>query len=100
MSRYIDADALKVSITRYAETLLTHKILPTTKDAIKEVISDICFAIEIQSPVDAVHVVRCRDCKHRMIASSEEETHYHYCAKHDHAIDTDWFCADGEKVTE
>lgn len=41
--------------------------------------------------VDAVPVVRCKDCK------------YFYsecCLKTDFCIDDDWFCADGERNDE
>ena len=57
MSRYIEAATLKVSILRYAETLLSHKRLPITKRVAEEVINDVCFAIDVQKSEDAVPVV-------------------------------------------
>ena len=62
MSRYIEAETLKVSILRYAEKLLSRKRLPITKKVAEEVISDVCFAIEVQDSADVVPVVRCKDC--------------------------------------
>lgn len=46
------------------------------------------FAIADLEPVDAVPVVRCKDCK------------YFYsecCLKTGFCVDDDWFCADGER---
>lgn len=57
MSRYIEAATLKVSILRYAETLLSHKRLPITKRVAEEVINDVCFAIDVQKTEDVVPVV-------------------------------------------
>ena len=68
MSRYIDADTLKVSITKYKEVHLSHKklpmILPMIINEAIEIIQDIYFAIDAQPTVDAVQVVRCKDCKY------------------------------------
>ena len=82
MSRLIDAQTIKVSITRYGECVVKHKHLNFIKEMVKEIISDICFAIDAQPTVDAVPVVRCKECRKQCIC-------YH--------SDT-YFCADGEKV--
>ena len=63
MSRYIDADTLKVSITKYGELHISHKKLSVVKNEAKELIRDICFAIDARSTADVVPVVRCKDCE-------------------------------------
>ncbi len=64
MSRYVDTDTLKVSITKYGALHISHKKLPIVKNEAKELIKDICFAIDAQSTVDVAPVVRCVDCKY------------------------------------
>jgi len=44
-------------------------------------------------PIDAVPIVRCKDCKHN---SKNGGTCEHICI----SADDEWYCADGEKVTE
>lgn len=48
--------------------------------------------IQAQPTVDAVPVVRCKDCKHN---SKNGGTCDHVCID----ANDEWFCADGEKVT-
>lgn len=102
MSRYIDSVTLKVSTLRYAEKLLSHKRLPITKKVAEEVINDVCFAIDVHKSVDAVPVVRCRDCKHKdvlpdLYGIGNEAL---YCPVIKHYVKHDFFCKYGEKVTE
>ena len=102
MSRYIDAETIKVSITRYGECVVKHKHLNFIKEMVKEIISDVCFAIDAQPTVDVVPVVRCKDCKYRRGDG--------FCKKYQRNIDgsttmwfapdNDWFCADGERATD
>lgn len=47
--------------------------------------------IENAPPVDAVEVVRCKDCKHYMTI---------YCTCDGCCISDDWYCADGERRTD
>ena len=55
-------------------------------------------AIERVSAVDAVPVVRCKDCKHSYFASNRApDERCWMCGKHGIEITTDWFCADGER---
>jgi len=98
MSRYIEAETLKVSITRYAETFISHKRLPIVKRVAEEVINDVCFAIDVQKSEDVVPVVRCKDCKHRAFVSRGEGKYYYFCEITDRIIDPDWYCADGEST--
>lgn len=46
--------------------------------------------------VDAVEVVRCKDCKHRYIDG--ENVRYNVCdLNHNKVQGDDWYCADGER---
>lgn len=44
------------------------------------------------SECDAVHVVRCKDCKHLGYTNS-----HWFCKWQNRCVDEDWFCADGER---
>lgn len=44
------------------------------------------------SECDAVHVVRCKDCKHLGCTNS-----HWFCKWQNRCVDEDWFCADGER---
>ena len=98
MSRYIDADTLKVSITRYAETFLSHKRLPITKSITEEIIHDVCFAIDMQKSEDVVPVVRCKDCV--WYGARKNKYDIGFCNFTDHVTTPEKFCADGEKVSK
>lgn len=65
-------------------------------------ISDAYFAIDKaiealkQQTVDAVPVVRCRDCRHRYVDG--ENVRYNVCELNHNKVQSDeWFCADGER---
>lgn len=53
---------------------------------------DIRAFINEQPTVDAVQVVRCRECIHQMTCGFVSGRPYKYRA--------DWFCADGERRTD
>ena len=92
MSRPIDADAVKglirsgISVDTYAD-----------QDYVCELVDDI-------PTIDAVSVVRCKDCKHNPKYTDD----YMYgkcifCCEDDFYSGTpndDWFCADGERKGE
>ena len=84
MSRYIDADALKrrvgeLIVPEWARTLIR-------------------TWLESAPTVDAVPVVRCKDCVHR-----DPEDKRCDCGGHEWVkgkilpVKDDWFCADGER---
>ena len=52
-------------------------------------------AVERQPTVDAVHVVRCRDCKWCEYPA-HNSTKYG-CKLFDRCVKGDWFCADGKR---
>lgn len=55
---------------------------------------------EYEPNPDVVPVVRCKDCKGGMFARLVDGTLCYYCDLNSRLVDKDWFCADGEKVTE
>lgn len=58
MTKYIDADALIDAMTKFSNATgedMTHGI----------------FYAHIAPTIDAVPVIRCKDCKHRIMFSSE-----------------------------
>ena len=102
MSRLIDADMLKSAIARYSEKLLSHKNLSIVKNAIREVLGDINFAIDIQPTIDAVPVVRCIECKYASFSFHQGEL-YISCENNNwlfRDVPEDGYCYCGEKVTE
>ena len=50
--------------------------------------------VKKSSEIDAVPVVRCRDCE---CWYPEEDDEYGHCRKHDFWSSKTWFCADGER---
>lgn len=50
--------------------------------------------------IDAVPVIRCKDCEHCYFASNRvPDEQSHACEKHGIDVTPDWFCADGERKT-
>ena len=47
--------------------------------------------------VDAVPVVRCKDCKNRMTELFNDKKTMYYCPFVDRYTVNDWYCADGER---
>ena len=46
-----------------------------------------------------IPLVRCKDCKHRYVDGTQ--VRFNVCdLTHNRVQSNDWFCADGEKVTE
>ena len=76
MSRYIDADALQKLFNEVSTSLLCRREL--TKDTEHMVRAFIMVTEMIQDAptVDAVQVVRCRDCKHHREKVRSEASAY------------------------
>ena len=91
--RLIDADAL-IPMMKYATTDNEIGVFPIRIgfDAIKRVIDD-------APTIDAVEVVRCKDCKHRYM-DGEVTQHYYWCRLHDRPVDDTDYCAWGEERSE
>lgn len=102
--RLIEANALKESF--HKQTLNVQEKIKKDADAIIEAI---CKDIDLAPTVDAVKVVRCRDCKHRVVNENYGKKGYFdlkaYCKLDTgdifelgrHAEDDDWFCRDGKE---
>ena len=91
--RLIDADAL-IPMMKYATTDNEIGVFPIRIgfDAIKRVIDD-------APTIDAVEVVRCRDCKHKYV-SGNGTTQYYVCDFMDAQYEDDGFCHHGESEVE
>ena len=87
MSRYIDADFILDGI----KFILNDSKELVTSSVVRNAMIGL---VERAKTVDAVPVVRCKNCKHRF-----EEIDY--CPMIDlHIKDDDWYCADGERREE
>lgn len=91
--RLIDADAL-IPIMKYNTTDNEIGVFPIRIgfDAIKEVIDE-------ASTIDAVEVVRCKDCKHKYV-SGNGTTQYYVCDFMDAQYEENGFCHHVESEVE
>ena len=53
--------------------------------------------INLQPAVDAVEIVRCKDCVHHINAPKTTDV---WCDRCDGLLPKDWFCADGDRETK
>ena len=86
MSRYVDADALKEWIDEYVSVFK------------KSDTREIKGYIEHQPTIDAVSVVRCKNCKKSHIDG--KTTHYLWCTEWGRSTDTFGYCERGEREGE
>ena len=85
MSRYIDADKLKKSLSIPCASII-------------EIGETIIAQIDDQPTADVVEVVRCKDCEH---GQSYNMFGSRYCLKHnDVAVRDNDFCSYGERAEE
>ena len=89
MTRLIDADALIEDIKSFWDWDSIDGITATT--VLKQTISDISHA----PTIEAVPVVRCKNCKHRYITGST--THYYVCDFMDAEYNDNGYCHHGER---
>ena len=87
--RLIDADALIEDIKSFWDWDSIDGITATT--VLKQTISDISHA----PTIEAVPVVRCKNCKHRYITGST--THYYVCDFMDAEYNDNGYCHHGER---
>lgn len=102
MPRLIDAERLHSHLTDWA-----YAIAPDERDYDKEMhhkqivystIMDAVYAVEQAPTVDAVPVVRCKDCKWwDDIPSSTYTPQYHRCRKINISMTAEDFCSFGER---
>ncbi len=81
--RLIDADEMQEELKDMDIVLAKHNV----EDWIDE-----------QPTVDAVEVVRCKDCKHKHINSFAKESMIVYCIHHGVSKQPDDFCSYGERM--
>lgn len=84
MSRLIDADAIKLEKGFFENIDNVPKFFEW---------------LGKQPTIDAVEVVRCRDCIHNYICG--ENVRYNVCERNHNKVQSDeWFCADGQRRRE
>lgn len=84
--RLIDADALKQRVIENRDPDWSVVIEPNYKDIVNA------------PTIDAVIVVRCKDCDYT--DESLDEDHDYWCLHHGIYIDADDYCSRGERRTE
>lgn len=78
----IDADALKrraITVRFFGKDIM---MVPTAE-------------IDDAPTIDAVEVVRCKDCKHYIVEGIA--TQYGWCHEYKHSVDEDDYCSYGER---
>lgn len=107
--RLIDAFTTKVSITMFFDRHISHQKSKRLKEHSSELCRDICFAIDAQQTIDAVPVVRCKDCVHQVKVFQEDKRrkgggyYYYDCGLADgysHVGLDDDFCSMGKRRTD
>lgn len=89
--RLIDADALKNSVKRQTSFV---RLIGGDFEEIADVLEKgILQEIENAPTIDAVPVVRCKDCKN----SGGKIANRTKCGLHNWWVGFDYFCADGER---
>lgn len=79
MARYIDAD----------EFMMTLKLFKPDR---KVKLGSVTLALDAIPTADVVEVVRCKECKHRIIESNDD-----WCECTGCDINPDGFCEEGER---
>lgn len=87
--RLIDADALMETIRAHDYPLKAH--FNSTDNGMFTL--GIQQAVDEQPTVDAVHVVRCRECKH----GKQMKDGYYTCFWFAVLTEEDWYCCRGER---
>ena len=98
MSRLIDADSLVRNIKKWEKYIGNYeKEIPYNED----IYVSIMMTIEDEPTVDAVPVIRCRDCKHWLTVFDKDIAESGFCNKYSQLETTkaDDYCsrAEGEK---
>lgn len=98
MSRLIDADEMAINESEaYMNAQL--KVTDKADRMVNEVVHKKIQMLIADTPtVDAVEVVRCKNCKHHRW--EQEPCHgktIHYCLAINRQVQKDFFCANGER---
>lgn len=110
MSRFIDANAyIKYCDEHWIPLNVDAVKAQPTADVVPTKFHDKCMQIEIEKRRNMVEVVRCKDCKYRIVNEHYGEDGYMklkaICDKDTgdpfelgrNAEDDEWFCADAER---
>lgn len=89
MSRLIDAEKLRADFLGMPNC---YNGFSDTYD--KAIIVDM---VDEQPTIDAVPVVRCKDCKHMFTDFVMDGKEYKRCEMQMAGFHDDWYCADGER---
>ena len=103
MSRYIDADAYAAEMKTRQDACLElmnaaremdNEKMYGQKSAAFSVFVEAKLTLDAMPTVDAVPVVRCRDCQW---FDANGDYYDAYCDKNGISVEEDFFCADGER---
>lgn len=95
MARLIDADKFGMYL---ADVQLANR---GWRDDVCELLDDVMYALEEESTIDAVEVVRCKDCKwFEPREEIEGESWTGYCIYGEFHTDEMDFCSRGERKEE
>lgn len=98
--RLIDADALNKALG-FADPCASCKHVYGMFLCDDAIWQEVCDAIYEAPTIDAVPVVRCKDCEHWDTDwETGDEPVTHFCAMVALRTRGDWFCADGERKAE
>ena len=89
--RLCDLDEIKVCVDRQYENC--HGYSGSKKAIYREAILAVKSILHSAKPIDAVPVVRCRECKYH----EEEGIEMVYCPNMIGWVENEWFCANGER---
>ena len=89
--RLCDLDEVKVCVDRQYENC--HGYSGSKKAIYREAILAVKSILHSAKPIDAVPVVRCRECKYH----EEEGIEMVYCPNMIGWVENEWLCANGER---
>lgn len=95
MADLIDREELEKSILKW----LPSEDYDPEKSGLRfdeDLVVSLMMEIEEQPTVDAVEVVRCKECKHKYINSFAKESMIVYCIHHGVSKQPDDFCSYGD----
>lgn len=102
MARLIDADKLESSLNETVDAAIKwHEdclgdIMQNRSEAAITAFVECILKLKEQPTVDAVEVVRCKDCKYCFV-DGDDDWKYNVCYFNRNMVHDDWFCADGER---
>lgn len=97
--RLIDADALPRRVLKEKRFVFTTHDLLNNEYVVQTVYKDLAEFINEAPTIDAVPVVRCKDCEHWDISWEPENGNKgdHFCPMMDLCVPPDFFCKHGER---